>query len=1003
MPDSAGRKGQRPRAEALVSSSPSSSSSPSVPSVLVPPPPHLTYTPYPFPALTSRASVDPPETGSLSAAALFPVPLLPPPPLASLLGPASTAPSAAPPASTAPPEPPMSTVDGRGAASAGHGQGQELDAERGFAHSATALGRTAGGHRGSFDAGAYGHGGAGGPGGAYGGGATASSQASMAAASSGHGQAGMQTAQQGYSNHYAYPAQAGPSSSNYAPHPLYSRQPPNNHSPVFSHAAPPPPPASAAAYSHPAYAAAGSSRPSSSSGYNAYQPYTVPSTRSSFSGPSVRPASSGAGLMGAPLPPMSLAPGPAPVLSSSSAHRHSLPSISTYYDSQAMQPQQQKQQSYYSSSSAANSNSHDPYPPPHPAYSSTYTLPGPSQPSYSNASSTALSHPAYARTSSSFSSNPSPTSGSAGPNSATSVTTAASGLSSLSAAANVVASSAHPLPPHAVPSVLKPSSSSTSVPNSPWAGPPPPTHLSLGGASLAKRRRSATDAVLGLPGSAPFGSGRRASGGLIEERREVEEGREDEGAEQNEPERPKTGTLAERRRGSDGTLLLPAFNGSASNGASASNAQQGSYPAVLSHPVYGDWAPPPPSHQQPPPQHHQHQHPPPRTVVLSNPDGSTSVIKEPRASSPLQPPPSFPQHPAYANNSQPYPSQSHPLSHSYPPLGAQQRPPPYPAQQQQQQQQQRGPHPYASLPADYAPKFGSASTAATSSGAIPHTALPPISTSFSGATGAASNSPSPASSSEAFPPSSAAAAGRRGRKRKTTAEREDEGDEGEEDGGFGDEGEEDGLAGVRREEKPKQGPPVKRFMCPHPSCGRAFARNFNLQSHIKSHNGVREFQCPEVGCHKLFSRKHDCTRHCIAIHNYDKDFLSKPNAPSLLSGLTGPPPKASSKSASPQGSPLVSARAWSPSQSQSQALHLGPPAPAPTSASASAVSSSAPRPSGLVGPAPAAAAFPHPTAPPASGAAMLLMGAAQADGELAAAAKGGEGMGGLARIAPKQV
>lgn len=28
--------------------------------------------------------------------------------------------------------------------------------------------------------------------------------------------------------------------------------------------------------------------------------------------------------------------------------------------------------------------------------------------------------------------------------------------------------------------------------------------------------------------------------------------------------------------------------------------------------------------------------------------------------------------------------------------------------------------------------------------------------------------------------------------------------------------------------------------CPHPSCSRSFARNFNLQTHIKSHQGIRE-------------------------------------------------------------------------------------------------------------------------------------------------------------------
>lgn len=69
--------------------------------------------------------------------------------------------------------------------------------------------------------------------------------------------------------------------------------------------------------------------------------------------------------------------------------------------------------------------------------------------------------------------------------------------------------------------------------------------------------------------------------------------------------------------------------------------------------------------------------------------------------------------------------------------------------------------------------------------------------------------------------------------------------------------------------------PAKKFPCPHQLCGRKFARSWNLQAHLKSHLGIRDFSCPECG--KLFSRKHDCTRHCIAIHLYNKDG-TKPTA-----------------------------------------------------------------------------------------------------------------------------
>ncbi|GAA5959276.1 hypothetical protein JCM21900_003912 [Sporobolomyces salmonicolor] len=62
---------------------------------------------------------------------------------------------------------------------------------------------------------------------------------------------------------------------------------------------------------------------------------------------------------------------------------------------------------------------------------------------------------------------------------------------------------------------------------------------------------------------------------------------------------------------------------------------------------------------------------------------------------------------------------------------------------------------------------------------------------------------------------------------------------------------------------------AKRFVCPHPGCGRGFARNFNMQSHHKSHLGIREFDCPH--CPKKFSRRHDRARHCAAVHDSHVD------------------------------------------------------------------------------------------------------------------------------------
>lgn len=60
-------------------------------------------------------------------------------------------------------------------------------------------------------------------------------------------------------------------------------------------------------------------------------------------------------------------------------------------------------------------------------------------------------------------------------------------------------------------------------------------------------------------------------------------------------------------------------------------------------------------------------------------------------------------------------------------------------------------------------------------------------------------------------------------------------------------------------------PKEKRFPCPE--CDKRFARAFNLQTHIGTHQGIRPFECPAPECIKAFSRRHDLSRHLHAIHD----------------------------------------------------------------------------------------------------------------------------------------
>ncbi|KAG0295471.1 hypothetical protein BGZ96_011654 [Linnemannia gamsii] len=70
-----------------------------------------------------------------------------------------------------------------------------------------------------------------------------------------------------------------------------------------------------------------------------------------------------------------------------------------------------------------------------------------------------------------------------------------------------------------------------------------------------------------------------------------------------------------------------------------------------------------------------------------------------------------------------------------------------------------------------------------------------------------------------------------------------------------------GNNGNNSTNKPKSihKPPVNRFICPLPGCGRTFSRPFNLKSHGMTHETLRPYGCDQ--CDKTFARIHDRDRH----------------------------------------------------------------------------------------------------------------------------------------------
>ncbi|KAJ4476668.1 hypothetical protein J3R30DRAFT_3704146 [Lentinula aciculospora] len=63
-----------------------------------------------------------------------------------------------------------------------------------------------------------------------------------------------------------------------------------------------------------------------------------------------------------------------------------------------------------------------------------------------------------------------------------------------------------------------------------------------------------------------------------------------------------------------------------------------------------------------------------------------------------------------------------------------------------------------------------------------------------------------------------------------------------------------------------KGDPRKKYKCD--VCPRAFARAYNLKTHMATHdpNRLKPHVCPHRACGRSFSRKHDLGRHLISIH-----------------------------------------------------------------------------------------------------------------------------------------
>ena len=63
---------------------------------------------------------------------------------------------------------------------------------------------------------------------------------------------------------------------------------------------------------------------------------------------------------------------------------------------------------------------------------------------------------------------------------------------------------------------------------------------------------------------------------------------------------------------------------------------------------------------------------------------------------------------------------------------------------------------------------------------------------------------------------------------------------------------------------------LKNFVCPNPSCGKAFVDNAHLRDHMISHSGQKKFEC--LRCGKLFARQSSMKSH-QRVHTGEKPYV----------------------------------------------------------------------------------------------------------------------------------